>query len=359
MIDKDTNILIISTSCLEVPPDNYGGVEAMVYNLAHELGDRGYNTTCAAPEGTEIENVEIIETVPAEDTTDCFMKEPDAYYEYADRLHEFDIVIDHSWQKITYLHWRDNDISTDDIPILGVWHGMPSVSQKPPVESPRFLSVSKAASKAWGQHTGLEVRHAYNGVDFDKYKLRDDNYINSDYILTVNRIMPEKGIKECIEVAHEAGVNIVVAGEDQFVDDPGYVHEVMAMCANSKYATYLGTVSHEKKVDLMRGAMATILFPTRGYQEVFGLAAVESMACGTPVVCPPNNGLSEVVDTVQVTGVCETTDEMVDFISTIDNGYAETRLPVHIRTNAENYFSKEAMTDLYLERMEESLEEHW
>lgn len=359
MLDKDKSIMVISTTCLQVPPDEYGGVEQMAYNLCHELGSRGYDVTCVAPEGTEIENVSVIETVEPTDSQDCFNREPDAYEEYAPKMPEHDIIIDHSWQKCSYVGKSKNKSLMEDIPILGVWHGMPSVRMKPPVDNPCYMSVSNAAAKAWSDYTGLKVKFAHNGIDMSRYPLREDSWTDGEYLLTLNRIMKEKGIHEFIKLCDKHEQKFIVAGEDSFVDDMGYVHEAMRLCAESDYGKYLGTVSQEKKVELLRNAKKTFLLPMHGYQEVFGLAAVESMACGTPAVCLDNNGLSEVVDMAPRDYVCEDLDEVETLIKTSNATGSGKPKPTELRNTVFTHFSDNSMTDQYLMRCEEALESPW
>lgn len=359
MLDKESKILIVSTSCLEVPPPQYGGLEQMVYNLALELGTRDYDVTCAAPRGTEIPNVSIIETIEPDDSQECFKREPEAYYQYSQQLPDFDFIIDHSWQKISYIHKGDFPDLMKDSHIIGVWHGMPSVSQKPPVEHPNYVSVSKAAAKSWEEHTGLEVRHCYNGISVEDYPLRDNLCTDGDYFLTLNRIMPEKGIDLFCDLCEEVGVEYKVIGEDQFVDDPGFVHEIMAKCANSELGEYRGTVSQDEKISLLQNAKATILLPTRGYEEVFGLAAVESAACGTPPIVLNNNGLGEIVSEMNQSLVCENLKDVKYLMERIEHGTITKGFNNERLRERAKLYSRENMADMYLQRCEEVLESSW
>jgi len=359
LLTKEDNIVIISTTCLEVPPTGYGGVEQVVYNLAEELVSRGYNITCVAPKGTEIEGANVIETVEPDDSTNCFAREPEAYEIYKDEIDQADVVLDHSWQKHSYIAKNEDIPPFGDIPVLGVWHGMPSIREKPPVEYPNYLSVSKSAATAWSEHTGLEVRHAYNGINLDNYGLRDNHYSEGDNVLTLNRIMPEKGIKEFVSMCHTNELEFIVAGENTFVDNPGYVHEIMAIVHNSDHGTYRGRVSHSEKVELLKNAKATVLMPIGNYKEVFGLAAVESMACGTPVICTDNNGLAEVASCHHQNKVTNSLEEMVEHLSELSSSASAMLDPSILRDIVTKSFSQSAMTDLYIQRMNEALESSW
>lgn len=355
MVDTDTSVGVISTTCLEIPPSGYGGLELMVYNLCVELGQRGYDVTCMAPEGTTIENVDVIETTPPDDSQECFRREPEAFDTYADRLQEFDLVIDHSWQKLSYERKRDRPAELRDTTIVGVWHGMPTFKVKP-IDRPNFVSVSRAAAEAWSRALGFEVRHVYNGIDVSAYPLQSDN---GDYVMTLNRIMPEKGILECIDLADHLGVPLKVVGEDQFVDDPGYVIDVMLRCGQSPNAEYVGAVEQDRKVELLQNARGLVLLPQHPYKEVFGLTAVKAMATGTPVLATDNNGLAEVVETVQDRGTYRDLDVLAADLERVVEGTDSFPEPDALRAGVEAHFSRERMTDSYLERRREALDGGW
>jgi glycosyltransferase involved in cell wall biosynthesis len=354
-LDTDTRIAVVSSTCLEVPPSGYGGLELMVYNLCHELGQRGYDVTCIAPQGTDIENVDTIETTRPSDAEQCFRKEPQAYEMYADRLAQFDLVFDHSWQKLSYRRtWAHGD-EMDGTAIVGIWHGMPRHRPKP-VERPNFCSVSRTAARAWSGTLGFEVRHVYNGIDLERYPLVAEK---GDYVMTLNRIMPEKGILQCIDLAEHLELQLEVVGEDQFVDDLEYVVEVMRRCGQSEYATYVGQVDHDEKVDLLQRARALVLLPQPPYQEAFGLAAAEAMAAGTPVLATDNTGLGEVVDAVQGRGTYDNLEVLAADLDRVSDGSNGFPGPADLRAGVEDNFSIEQMADTYLQRGGEAIEEGW
>lgn len=355
MLDDDTAIAVLSTTCLEVPPSGYGGLELMVYHLSHELGQREYDVTCIAPEGTEIEGADVIETTPPDDSQQCFEREPEAYELYADRLAEFDVVFDHSWQKLAYERKVEHPDEMADTVILGIWHGMPAFVPIP-VDQPNFLSVSRAAAQAWSEHLGFEVRHVYNGIDLSKYPVAEST---DDYLMTLNRIVPEKGIIECIDVAEYLGLPIKIVGEDKFVDDREYVVEVMRRCGQSPVADYVGQVDHDEKVELLQHAAGVVLLPQRPYKEVFGLAAVEAMACGTPVLAMDNAGLGEVVRTVQDRGAYRSLDVLAADAERVVERAGKFPGPTALRAGVDEHFSVPAMTDLYLQRAREAIAGGW
>lgn len=116
----------------------------------------------------------------------------------------------------------------------------------------------------------------------------------SDYYLYIGRLIERKGYQIAVDVCKHLGKRLVIAG-------PGIPPE---------YGEYVGVVGTEERAKLMGGAIATFM-PTT-YVEPFGLVAVESMACGTPVISTDWGAFPETI-TDGVTGFrCHTFQEFID-----------------------------------------------
>jgi glycosyltransferase involved in cell wall biosynthesis len=101
------------------------------------------------------------------------------------------------------------------------------------------------------------------------------------YALVTSRLAPEKGIEVAIEACERAGVELVVAG-----DGP---HPLPR-----DRARFVGQVDRDE-LDRLRAGAALAVVPSRAY-ETYGLAAIEAMAAGLPVVASHIGALAELVD---------------------------------------------------------------
>jgi len=76
---------------------------------------------------------------------------------------------------------------------------------------------------------------------------------------------------------------------------------------------FIGEVDDVRKVDLLGQARA-LLFPVL-WPEPFGLAMIEAMACGTPVVARRCGSIPEVVEDGVTGFVCDDDDQLVEAVT--------------------------------------------
>ena len=106
------------------------------------------------------------------------------------------------------------------------------------------------------------------------------------YALIVARLAPEKGVDLAIDACRAAGVPLVVAGD-------GPLEGALRARAAGADVRFAGRVDAGELAGLRAGA-ALALAPSR-VAETYGLAAVEAMAAGVPVVATRIGALTDVV----------------------------------------------------------------
>jgi len=341
-LPENTKIALISSTAKKTPPNNYGGLELIVHLLGKELVNKGLDVTLIAPQGSELEGGEVIETVPRQRGVKSMRREGQAFQMYKQVLPTFDLICDHSWSKHSYLAKAQNPELMEDTHVCGVFHGMPGgINEAPPVEHPNFIGVSDPASQEWSEHLGVSFRTAHNSIKIKDYPLKEKK---ENWFLSLNRIMPEKGIHEFVSLMDRLEKKAKVAGEDQFVDNRQYVNRVMDMC-DQRRIEYLGRVREKEKVDLLQRAKALLLFPLEPYKEVFGMSAAEANACGTPVIALNNCGLKDVIENGKNGFLVNSPDKAGEII---ESGKLESVDPADCREVVENNFTPQIMGDRYL-----------
>jgi glycosyltransferase involved in cell wall biosynthesis len=113
------------------------------------------------------------------------------------------------------------------------------------------------------------------------------------YVAFLGRASPEKRLDRAIDIARAAGVRLRIAAKIHSSDGP-YWRSRIAPQLVDPMIEYVGEVDEASKPAFLGNATA-LLFPI-DWPEPFGLAMIEAMSCGTPVIAWPNGAAPEVVD---------------------------------------------------------------
>lgn len=257
------------------------------------------------------------------------------------------IVWDNTWICHSYRSIYESYLT--NMKIVHTHHGMLGWNKPPPfvVRWPRFLGISSPHATLMSQILGIPVRYVHNGIPIPELK----QITKGEYLLSLNRIMDEKGIHHAIDIAMKNRIPIKVVGDDRMVPDHSYVHRIIETCRNSGgIAEYYGLVDNETKQSLLANCKALISCPqntARGsYLEAFGLNIVEALAYGKPVLSLANGGPLDIIEHKKSGFLASTPSKLNEYINEIDSIN-----PQDCRARAE-LFSSENMTSKYLEIFE-------
>lgn len=145
----------------------------------------------------------------------------------------------------------------------------------------------------------------YNGIDTSLF-VPDGRH--EDYLLYVGRIIPEKGVKEAVQIALQTNSRLFIIGQvpPQF---QWYFDAHIKPFLNDKIL-HLGYIEHSQLVRYYQKARA-LLMPVQ-WEEPFGLTMVEAMACGTPVVAMRRGSVPEVIVDGKTGFIVNSTIEMAE-----------------------------------------------
>lgn len=160
-----------------------------------------------------------------------------------------------------------------------------------------WVSISYAQRSGMPPDTNW-VGNVYHGVPKDMFRPNFDN--GSNYLAYLGRIIEPKGVHLAIEaIKHnnqrsKQRYSLKIAGKHY----AGYKKDVywqqhIAPYIDGQEIEYVGFADTRAKETLLRGAAAVIM-PSL-FSEPFGMVAVESLACATPVICLDSGALPEIV----------------------------------------------------------------
>jgi len=270
-------IAVISDDVLPCPPSKYGGMELLKWQWAREYA-KSHEVFLFALKGSH---------KPGNGTLIEFQR-ADEVFNHLDLLRSCDIIHDSSWKLIS---WKLKERYGNEIPpCIWTFHGEHAPATISPPEGVQVCGVSQMQSDLLSAELQTEAITCYNGVDLSQYPLYSGE--RNDRLLYLNRLSEEKGIHICIDLARKHGFKLDVAGTEKLVKNPDFTARILQSMDGEKIR-YWGDVGMEIKVPLLQQAKA-LLWPG-WFKEPFGLAVVESMACGTPIIGQRIGALPEVV----------------------------------------------------------------
>jgi glycosyltransferase involved in cell wall biosynthesis len=334
-------IAMLSPVWFPVPPTGYGGIETIVELLTEGLVREGHDVTLfASGDSTTSANlVSVFDRAPSERIGQTFW-ELDHAMACVGRIAEFDVVHDHTGLLGLSL------LGLAGAPLVHTVHG--PLTGDPgriynavcdTVPAPGLVSLTQSQRRPAPHLPWLA--NVPNAIDMTKFPLDPQG---TDDLVFLGRMTPDKGAHRAIEVARHAGRRLRIAAKCREPAEHDYFRRYVEPELDDQIQ-YLGEVDHEQRTELLCGARA-LLFPI-DWEEPFGLAMIEAMACGTPVIATNRGSVPEIVTDGRTGIVTETLDEMVAGVEAV-----EVLDRAAIRREVEERFSVGCMLDGYLDAYE-------
>lgn len=292
------------------PPAAYGGIERVVDLLVRNLRERGHDVTLfatgdspGAEEGTWTEAVALRKL--GYDTYSAQMAEAMHLANALSRRDSFDLLHSHVGPLGNIV------AQACGLPMLSTLHGPftpENLRYYQTYAHHPYVSISEAQRAGFPSLNYLGT--VYNGIETATYRCGQ----KQGYLLFLGRISPEKGTHVAIAAARATGYPLVIAGKvDPF--DQEYFEREVAPELDGEQVRFIGEVAGRAKREVLEGAIA--LLHLIQWSEPFGLAMVEAMASGTPVVAMRHGSIPEVV-TPGLTGyIVDSLDEAIRAIGQI------------------------------------------
>jgi glycosyltransferase involved in cell wall biosynthesis len=246
------------------PPKGYGGTERVAYWLGQAQAELGHEVVYLCHQSAQIPFASVVE-VPKQ-------------------FHDLTPFVPNGTDIVQLYETPSFKL---DYPVLVNIGGNGAPAEKYHRNSV-FVSAKHAENHHW-------TEYVYNGINPSEYPLETskDNYL----LFLAKAAWIVKNLPGSIHIANRAGLTLQVAGG-----------KAPFWCKNT---ISHGTVDGEKKMDLLKHAQA-LLFPII-WDEPFGIATIEALACGTPVIATPRGAMPEIID--ESCGIlADSLDELVDAV---------------------------------------------
>ncbi len=322
-----------------IPPKLYGGTERVVSYITEELVRRGHEVTLFAS-GDSITRATLSPgcdqalRLTGKPEMGTYLQLPMISNAYQNARERFDVIHSH----LDY--WSFPFAQLVDVPTVATMHGRLDIEELHPIYA-RYTDVP-LVSISNAQRTPLAfanwIATIHHGLPRDLLKPR---FESGQYLAFLGRISPEKRPDIAIDVARRAGVPIKIAAKVDVVDKD-YFHTVIKPRLAPPDVEYIGEINEVEKSDFLGHAIALMF--TIDWPEPFGLAMIEAMACGTPVIARPCGSVPEVLDHGVSGLIAAGTDDLVDAVRRVQ-GLSR----VECRRQFERRFTVEGMVDRYEE----------
>lgn len=276
---------LIAPAWLPIPAPAYGGTETVVDTLARGLSAAGHDVllVCHPESACPVPRASVIPAVDAVRMGRASIELEHAIGAY-ELVKDCDVVHDHTLAGPVY------SARFPDLAVVATNH-MP------------FTRTMTAIFGAAVPHVGLiAISHSHAasttlpiaGVVHHGVELGDFPFGSGDggYVAVLSRMTPEKGIHRAIAIARAAGVQLRIAAKMREAHEREYFEAFVEPHLGDD-VVYVGELGALEKRELLGGA-AALLNPI-GWPEPFGMAMVEALACGTPVIGCPQGAAPEIV----------------------------------------------------------------
>ncbi|RZK79042.1 MAG: glycosyltransferase [Pedobacter sp.] len=273
------NILLVSGPGISLKEPYNSGIEAFMVSFANQLVEEGHAVDVVAEKAEDGCKFKLINPFlsSSDSSTDCFdpLKEKDQFRNLD--VDSYDVI----HYNMFYPHLLNAGLSFHKSSFLTLH----SPADKKRIAAYRklsllnnitFVAISERIKKQWDLALGIDIPLINNGINMELWPSNGSG--KRDYLLWAARINEEKNVVAAINVAKHLQLPLKIAGR---IADQHYFDEQVKPHLNSEIQ-YVGHVTQRELSRLAESASAYLATAT--WQEPFGLAALEMLASGVPVV---------------------------------------------------------------------------
>ena len=172
-------------------------------------------------------------------------------------------------------------------------------------------------------------------VDVDRFRILDDRKAARDelgwpvdrpVLFTLRRLVPRMGVDRLLAALSEVSSGgrdfmMVIAGEGPMKRQLETMAGDLSLGGRVKFAGFV----KDEQLPLMYGAADAFILPTAEL-ECFGLIAIESLACGRPVLATPVAAIPEIIGEIEPSWLAK--DESAASIANLIKDFCSGKIPM-------------------------------
>lgn len=388
-------IAVIAPPWLTIPPKGYGGIEMVISALVQGLVELGvtveiFGVGGSKFKGAKLHSIYSEEQFPfiKESMYDTALAIPTYHVQKALHMIEedgaFDIIHDHNnFLGPQVLAWATKSGTLP--PAVHTLHGPPFTTKEMLANGRsdnrlfwselgtnhwlRIVPISKTLAASAPKPLGdILLEPVYNAVNLSDFPYKEKK---KNYFITLARFNHDKGQHIAARICAKHNFRLRMAGTVSSImtnqrlvlelanpfsrhrhneEFKYYSDEILPYTVRYPKITYSGNIDGRAKLDFLSDAKA-LLFPIN-WDEPFGMAVIEALACGTPVVAMRRGAMPEIIEHGVNGFLADNEKEFEEYMLRIDEID-----PADCRKSVEERFSANSMAAAYIDRYEQLIKE--
>ncbi|WP_171037892.1 glycosyltransferase [Dyadobacter luticola] len=291
------NILLVSGPGISLKEPYNSGIEAFIVSFANQLVDEGHIVDVVAEEAEANAKFALINPFTAifENTGFSKLLREKRQFQNLD-FDAYDVI----HYNMFYPHLLEAGLHFDKTSFLTLHSPadekrIAAYKQLSRESDLKFVAISERVKSDWDEALGTDMPLINNGINMDLWPTKQSE--DRAYLLWSARINEEKNVAAAISLAKHMQLPLKIAGR---IVDQHYFDEQVKPHLNAQIQ-YVGHLTQRELSGLAQKASAYLATAT--WQEPFGLAALEMLASGVPVVgfhtaVPPDWAHESVLKTI-------------------------------------------------------------
>ncbi|NES78794.1 MULTISPECIES: glycosyltransferase family 4 protein [Okeania] len=331
-------LLFASTPVGAIGSGTGGGVEFTLQNIAQEMILRGHKVDIVAPQGSitkvDCPIIEItgelqvsIQQLNRDTPISIIPKSVlTRMWEFIGKeQNNYDLIVNFAYDWLPFYLSLFLNVPIAHLVSMGsLSKAMDEIIEKTSISFPGTIAVhTKAQAETFSFPSRCRV--VGNGIDIKNYQYCDRP---NNYLVWVARISPEKGLEDAVEAAKNTGIPLKIMG---LLQDKSYWESIQQNYPDAPIE-YLGFLPIKEMQLVLRRSRGYLM--THRWSEAFGMTAIQSLACGVPIITYNKGGPAEIVRHGQ-TGWLVEPGNLVELVKAINNLDKLDRLACRQQAEAE------------------------